>query len=266
MHIRFSQEEKIVDVIDNKIHTELQQSRTALEARRLAVETLEKQLQEHRDELAEIRQAASQFGVFLKGNSIAPYNDAMIAYLSVQIKEERDLIAFSQSKGNAVPENERRLEGLEKSKDEYQARIKLLEEKMASSDDAELVDKEMVDDMVDKLYALPHWGARLQKIREAVEWSRAEDFREQQFRPKVNKDVVASIQHPAKGNGVMGSFQRIGSKVASAMTNGLVAVTGRLFSRETNSGGRKRVHEPVRPEGYTTRASKRRASSRVSEN
>ena len=262
MHIRFSQEEKIVDVIDNNIQTELQQSRTVLDARRLAVETLEKQLQEHRDELAEIRQAASQFGVFLKSNSIAPYNDAMIAYLNVQIKEERDLIAFSESKRIAVPENVRRLEGLEKSKDEYQARIRLLEEEMASSGDAESVDEKMVDDMVAKLYALPHWGGRLQQIREAVEWSKAEDFREQQFRPKVNKDVVASFQHPAKGNGVMGSLQRFGS----AMTTGLVAVTGRLFSRETNSGGKKRAHEPVRPEGYTTRASKRRASSRVSEN
>lgn len=271
MHIRFSQEETIVKVKDPTVQDELNKSKTMLDAQQTAIQSLQDQIDEHQKELEEIRNAASQFGIFLKKNSIAPYNDAMIAYLDGLIKEERNLIGFSKSSGIALPENEKRLEGLEKSKDEYVVRIKLLEDQMAVSEDVELLDDQGVDDMVNKLYSLPQWGSRLQKMREVVEWSKSENFREQQFRPKVNKDVAASLQHqPNLRTGV--GISNIGSAVTSFLSNGLSAVRG-VFSHQasdasnqnTTPRGKKRASpqdpKPIPPEGYATRAKMRKLST-----
>ena len=264
MHIRYSQEEKVVRVVDLAVEGKLKSSRTLVDAQMLAIRSLENQIQEHQEELAEIRHAALQFGVFLKRNSIAAYNDAMIAYLNEQIKEERNLVEFSQARGDPVPQNVKRLEGLKKSKSEYEVRIRLLEEQMAGSDDDEMVDEQTVNGMVARLYALPRWGKRLQRMREAVEWSRSEDFREQQFRPKVSKDVVAFLQKSAKGPGVVKSIQRVGSAFTSAVSTGLGVVRGIFSNGGTPSRGRKRGHEPLRPEGDTTRAKARRTSLEAS--
>lgn len=271
MHIRFSQEETIVKVKDPTVQDELNKSKTMLDAQQTAIQSLQDQIDEHQKELEEIRNAASQFGIFLKKNSIAPYNDAMIAYLDGLIKEERNLIGFSKSSGIALPENEKRLEGLEKSKDEYVVRIKLLEDQMADSEDVELLDDQGVDDMVNKLYSLPQWGSRLQKMREVVEWSKSENFREQQFRPKVNKYVAASLQHQSNLRTGVG-LSNIGSAVTSFLSNGLSAVRG-VFSHQasdasnqnTTTRGRKRASpqdpKPIRPEGYATRAKMRKLST-----
>ena len=254
----------MVQVIDPKVEAKLKAGRTAIEARRLAINHLEDQAREHKQELKKIRLAASQFGVFLKRNSIAPYNDAMVAYLDEQIKEERNLVAFSQAIGDPVPENVKRLEDLEKSKGEYEARIQVLEEKMRGSDDAVMVNEQTIDAMVSMLYSLPVWGRRLQQMREALEWSKSENFREQQFRPKVNKNVLAFLQPSTNGSGAAKSIQRVGTAVTSAFSTGLSVIRG-VFSGGMASRGRKRDHGPVQPEGYQTRAKVRRTSGGDSE-
>ncbi len=47
-------------------------------------------IEELNDEKAQILKACAQFGLFLKENSIIPYNDAMTAYLDFMIKLEKE--------------------------------------------------------------------------------------------------------------------------------------------------------------------------------
>ncbi len=49
----------------------------------LDLETLKSELEEEKDAII---RACAQFGIFLKNNSVLPYNDAMMAYLNLMIK------------------------------------------------------------------------------------------------------------------------------------------------------------------------------------
>lgn len=63
--------------------------------------------QEHR----QIQQAAAQFGMFLKQNSLSPINDATIAYIDSLIAAEKDKI---ENGGNKI-----KLKALEADRAEY---------------------------------------------------------------------------------------------------------------------------------------------------
>ncbi len=62
----------------------------ALELKRRAVEDYEATISELQQERQEILSACAHFGLFLKENSILPYNDAMEGYLTLMIKEEME--------------------------------------------------------------------------------------------------------------------------------------------------------------------------------
>ena len=49
-----------------------------------------RKIQELNDEKTQILKACAQFGLFLKENSIIPYNDAMMGYLNLMIKLEKE--------------------------------------------------------------------------------------------------------------------------------------------------------------------------------
>ncbi|KAK7747084.1 hypothetical protein SLS62_009240 [Diatrype stigma] len=266
MHIRFSKEEKIARARDPDVESRMVESKTMLDAQKATVKRLRKQRREHRKELGEIRNAASRFGMFMKINSITPYKDAMIAYREGLITEERDLIGFSKSNGVTLPENEKRLEALEKSKEGYEVLTSLLESQIADFDEVAL-DEQGVDDMVNQLYSLPLWGDKLQEMRRIVEWSRTESFREQQFWPKLRKDVAAFLQQPTNPNNTI-SNQDDGSAVASTVTNDVVS--GGLFPTQTpgisgqdttDHGKRPASHHDANntePEGHATRDKRRK--------
>ncbi|RYP54447.1 hypothetical protein DL768_000753 [Monosporascus sp. mg162] len=274
MHMWYSQEEKMVTAVDLEVQSKLQKSTSKFEARKTVMQGLEKDLARHQKELEEIRNAASQFGVFLKRNSITPYNDAMISYLDALIKDEQNLIGFHNSQGDALPGNKKRLKGLAKSKSEYQARIKALENQMTSSDNIELLDEQGVEDMVKKLYSLPLWGSRLQGMRRMVEWSKAENFREQQFRPKVKRELLVSLQPQGDKRIVGNTLQNVGSTVSSAISSGYNAIVG-VFRQAPKAPGQDSKNHGVKrapPEdlqrtplqGYATRSKLRRLSTDVS--
>ncbi|RYO86101.1 hypothetical protein DL762_004896 [Monosporascus cannonballus] len=274
MHMWYSQEEKMVTAVDPEVQSKLQKSTSKFEARKTVMQGLEEDLAGHRKELEEIRNAASQFGLFLKRNSITPYNDAMISYLDVLIKDEWNLIGFHNSQGDALPENKERLKGLVKSKSEYQARIKVLKDQMTSPGNIELLDEQGVEDMVKKLYSLPRWGSRLKGMRQVVEWSKAENFREQQFRPRVNKEILPSLQPQGDKRTVGNTLQNVGSTVSSAISNGFNAIVGVFHqapntpSQDGKNHGAKRAPpedlQPTPPHSYATRSKLRRLRTDIS--
>jgi len=60
------------------------------------LDDLETRVQELEDEKHQIINACAYFGLFLKSYSVLPYNDAMIGYLNLMIKEEKEKADQSQ--------------------------------------------------------------------------------------------------------------------------------------------------------------------------
>jgi hypothetical protein len=84
-----------------------------------AVKQLEERVSEYRQEHEIIRVAAAKLCVFLKNNSLAPYNDALIASLDLLIKEE-------QAKVQWVGGNDKRLLSLTKERQKHAEAIEVI--------------------------------------------------------------------------------------------------------------------------------------------
>ncbi|KAI6082743.1 hypothetical protein F4821DRAFT_281491 [Hypoxylon rubiginosum] len=213
LHIRFSQTEKVTQVIDQEVKAKLTSHKSTIQIKKEGIRSRETRIRGFKAELEEIRNAAAHFGLFLKKHSIVAYNDAMVRYLDELIKEERQTIASYNSVGEPVEKNEARLEDLEKSRKGYQERINVIEEQIEFSGDATLLDEQGVEDMVTKLYSLPTWGKNIQSIRSAVEWSKAADFHEQALQPKIHESVINNMKWLASS-----AATKVSSAVTSAMT------------------------------------------------
>jgi hypothetical protein len=81
--------EDIIVVQDSVIQQQLEYQAEDIQLREEAIKAHQKTIEEYRREQGKIREAATQFGVFLKKFSMAPHNDATAAYVEHLIKEEK---------------------------------------------------------------------------------------------------------------------------------------------------------------------------------
>ncbi|KAM0816813.1 hypothetical protein AB5N19_02615 [Seiridium cardinale] len=263
MHIRYEQVEKVVTSVDEDVQGQIDANVSDIKLKEEAIRKLEQQIKEAENELQIIRDAAVQFGMFLKKkNSITPYNDAMIAYLDEMIREERQNVEHAKDINVSAPGNEERLRNLERSKLQYAERIKLLSAQMQNSANARLLDEKGVDELITEMYGLRNWGKNLEDMRKMVEWSDAATFREQQFRPRVSR-TMQTLAWLANGARAVASIAASGA--SSAVTRGFgQQSTPDIHAAQGFSGhGKKRSHsqingDPIRPDGYMTRQKTRR--------
>lgn len=107
-----------------------------------------------------IRLAAAKFGLYLRMNSITPYNDDTIAYLDILIEAETDKV---QSSG----ENTKLLvlkEELQRYKQTAQILTRLWNANANSAD----LSEEGVEKIIQQLYDLEHFGKSLRTVERAV--------------------------------------------------------------------------------------------------
>ncbi|KAF5712168.1 aaa ATPase domain-containing protein [Fusarium mundagurra] len=97
-----------------------------------------------------VSKAAIQFGFFLKRHAITPYNDAAVEYLDMLIDQERQKMQ----------------------------RVEVLEKAMKQGDESKLLDDKGVAQLVDSLYALPHFGNDLRNIVKIQESAAESSYRE----------------------------------------------------------------------------------------
>jgi hypothetical protein len=81
--------EDIIVVQDSVIQQQLEYQAEDIQLREEAIKAHQKTIEEYRREQGKIREAAAQFGVFLKKFSMEPQNDATAAYMEHLIKEEK---------------------------------------------------------------------------------------------------------------------------------------------------------------------------------
>ncbi|KAK8062136.1 hypothetical protein PG997_014233 [Apiospora hydei] len=232
LHIRFSQTETVVEHTNEEVQKRLKGNRSDRKVKKSAIVGLEKEVDESNKTLEDLQDAAIRFGLYLKKKSIVPYNDAMIAYLDMLIKDEKEQINHAKSLKVDTKKNEEHLSALKKNKKRFEERIRILETQMAKSDEiVKLLDEEGVDDLVQKLFNLKHWGKNLQAMMEMMEWSRASGFREQELRPLITRSRTRQVARAAAGNGRITTMASLLSNKVADGTSAARGIAGRESQR-----------------------------------
>jgi hypothetical protein len=98
IHVMYELIEKMATVTDSEIEKQLHANASDVTLRQTAIKELIQVGKEYGQEHKQIQQAAAQFGMFLKQNSLSPINDATIAYIDSLIAAEKDKILVGGNK------------------------------------------------------------------------------------------------------------------------------------------------------------------------
>ncbi|KAF8463715.1 hypothetical protein BDZ91DRAFT_731489 [Kalaharituber pfeilii] len=171
LHVLYETYETEKRVRNVFVEKEMADYDTDIDLKNKIIAEMLKMIEEYKGEHRQIQTAAAQFCLFLKKNSITPYNDATLEYLDVLIKEEKGKLDV----GGGGNRNLERLRQLEKDRKEH---LELVEAMTDRKDNEELLDERSVHELVEKLYALPHFGKDLKTHAKVVEMAEAETYRE----------------------------------------------------------------------------------------
>lgn len=137
LHVMYHLNEVTVTVPDPEIQEAITQNNISIKTKRDAIRKKNEAIKNYRLEHSKIQQAAVDFSFFLKANSITPYNDAMIEYLDLLIKQEKDKISV----GGTID----RLERLERSRQEYKQLIETVQMSLKNNDEQRIISRDEVE-------------------------------------------------------------------------------------------------------------------------
>lgn len=147
MHVWYELEDKLITEKNTEVEAMLKKNQSEIEIKKSAIQIHERKIKEAKAELKELENATARFGMFLKMNSITPYNDEMLAYLDEQIKEEKQIV-------NSTRTSQDRLNCLLRTLKEYEHQIRILEKEMNAGGKQKPLDERDVEKLVLKLYSL----------------------------------------------------------------------------------------------------------------
>ncbi|KAL3461735.1 hypothetical protein BJX64DRAFT_300096 [Aspergillus heterothallicus] len=178
-HILVEYAKREETVVDASVQRELTTTGSMIKAKQNAIQAIEKNIAELKEEHKQVQTAAAKFSLYLKHNSITHYNDATVEYLEHLIKDERTKVRTGQSRA--------RLESLEKDLDNYKQFVEAMEQKDKDSivDGVEAyapLNEAGVAKLVQKLYNLPHYGQMLKDLAQVVANAYEANFRERPYR------------------------------------------------------------------------------------
>jgi hypothetical protein len=182
LHVRYELLEKTVTVKDDAIERQLEMNATDISLKETAIAHISDQIAEAKKEHKQIQDAAVKFGIFLKRNSITPYNDAMLELLDHQIREEKDKVSFQRSnRRNNKLVDRQKLDALMRRRKEYAQRIDAISRSMASKRKTEVLDEDGVDRLVQSLYDLKGWGKNLKDVKMGAQLADMAAYRERAY-------------------------------------------------------------------------------------
>jgi hypothetical protein len=120
--------------------------------------------------------AAANFCDFLKNNSLAPYNDALIAYLDFLIKEEQAKVSADG--------NNKQLLSLTEERHKHEEAIQVITRTMNSTAAWNDLSEGGVDRIVQSLYNLEHFGENLHKMKQGIATAHQVTYRERPYTVK----------------------------------------------------------------------------------
>jgi GTPase SAR1 family protein len=174
LHVLYELEESIVSVMDTEVERQLVMNANDIMLRDTAIKELEERLKEYRDEHDQIQETTAKFGLFLKKNSITPYNDATLAYLDVLIRNEEEKMQAGGNKG--------RWQSLQQDRTRHTELVKVLTNNMKSGCDMQDLDEKHIEQLVAELYQLKHFGGNLKSVSTTISSAHQATYRERPHR------------------------------------------------------------------------------------
>jgi hypothetical protein len=217
LHVLYELKPAQKTIKSKEVESKLKDAKSDMEKKEIAIAEKELVIKEIKAEYDEIAHAAIQFCIFLKKNSITPYNDATLEYLEIMIKEERGKVAVGGART--------KLEALEKYRAQYQEKVNILTKKMESGDDSVLLSDKEVHEKVQHLYKLKHYGENLRAIKTIVSRAHRNTFRE----------TPHNIPVKAKGWVFSGARAAVASGARAAVASGLRQVRDGFTSGASGS-------------------------------
>lgn len=211
-----------------------------MEKKKIAIAEKEDFIAAIKAEYEEIEGAAIRFSLFLKQNSITPYNDATLDYLGFMIKEERGKVAVGGDRS--------KLDDLEKYLVQYQEQVKILTERMESGKGCELLNAQQVQKRVQELYNLFHYGSQLRQIKSVVRQVHGDTFREESHNVRVKSRLWGGSIRKVFADGYRYARDNISNLVISGGINYNTPRGGR--SRNAYVGGYAASHQYGYSQGY----------------
>ncbi|KAH7333253.1 hypothetical protein BKA65DRAFT_41978 [Rhexocercosporidium sp. MPI-PUGE-AT-0058] len=192
-HVMYELVERTATVTDSEIQNQLNANASDITLRQTAIKELKKVGQEYLGEHKQIQEAAAQFGMFLKKNSLSPVNDATIAYIDSLIAAEKDKISVG---GNNI-----KLKALEADRAEYIETMDILKMNMDTNTNFKVLDEAGVTKLVNKLYSLKHFGKDLQNVKNVTARAHQATYRERPHRLPRNTYASKSLLHNVWASG-----------------------------------------------------------------
>ena len=159
MHVTYEMITVTKDGEDANAKKRFQGITDRIEMKKVAVADLETRIKELGGEKDEILRACAQFGHFLRDNSVLPYNDAMMAYIDLMIKQEREKAGLSRD-FDAV-------NALENLKVRYQSEIDAIKRATSSLSGGGIqisIDSNTTDTLMRRLFGLKHYGDNMRRL------------------------------------------------------------------------------------------------------
>ncbi|KAI9776813.1 MAG: hypothetical protein M1839_009364 [Geoglossum umbratile] len=110
----------------------------------------------------------------MKGNSIVPYNNAILNYLNYLIIQESDRAAAGKPRSEP--------DATKQQRKEYDVVFEVLTKELEPGANREVPDKDGVDQLVNNLCGLKHWGKRVQDIKTAMGGAQSTAYRKRTYR------------------------------------------------------------------------------------
>ena len=173
LHIRYELKPDTVMVTDSFVEKELLQNANSTQVQERLLQSKKRVIAEFHREHEAIKQAASEFTLFLRCYSITPYNDATVEYLDFLIKDEKPKVQMGG--------NRKRLDELERYRSEHLEMVEVLSQNVDHGRQ-QVLDEAGVERLVNKLYGLKHFGSSLRQIREVIDDAGTASFREKPYR------------------------------------------------------------------------------------
>lgn len=170
LHIKHEYESGSMEMNDPTVLAALESNATLRQKQETVIASKRRFVQELECELKMIREAAAQFSVFSTKNAIVPINDATLAYLDEQIKQEQGKIQAGGSKDKSLR--------LKEFRQQYEQEVAILEDFQKKGENHRLLDQAGVEEMVQKLCTLKHYGGQFRQVRENVDVSQVAPSRE----------------------------------------------------------------------------------------
>ncbi|KAI5917968.1 hypothetical protein F4810DRAFT_726394 [Camillea tinctor] len=203
LHLKYETIEEIINVENPDIAKSIQEKSSLREQAEATLTARNTMIVEFEQEYQQLQDAAVDFSVFLKNNSIQPYNDAMIEYTDHLIRQEKQKLNLLTQENTTVKNRrayiadtlpiKERLCRLEESQAKYKELIKAFETNLGRNKNNGVLTAAEIEARLQELFALKHYGKVLRGAFEVVNMTEASDYQENYYPVKLNKRKTYSV-------------------------------------------------------------------------